>query len=80
MLENNSNDLKKAILTKLLSTTFNDKLNVLESNTSNYFSLMNTSHNLINQVTNTCKYIERKVQENIQIKIKNFKHHQTSKK
>ena len=70
MLENNSNDLKKAILTKLLSTTFNDKLNVLESNTSNYFSLMNTSHNLINQVTNTCKYIERKVQENLQIKNK----------
>ena len=52
--------LKKNILSNLLTTKFEEKLNFLEQRTNNYFSLINTSKNIVGSVTNTCITLEKK--------------------
>jgi hypothetical protein len=59
--------LKKNILSNLLTTKFEEKLNFLEQRTNNYFSLINTSKNIVGSVTNTCITLEKKIKEQIDL-------------
>ena len=69
MIENNLK-LKKNILSNLLSSKFEDKLHFLESSTNNYFSIINTSKNIVNSVTNTCISLEKIMKEQFDLKNK----------
>ena len=69
MIENNLK-LKKNILSNLLSSKFEDKLHFLESSTNNYFSIRNTSKNIVNSVTNTCISLEKIMKEQFDLKNK----------